>query len=134
MDIVSIATAGLILAIVFFARGLLIKTVSRNIIFGVSLVLFATAVFLPIFMHDQPTLFPSLMNPLVSLGLFLIMRKLFVRWKHREPIDTFLDWRSGLAADRWFNILYFSLGVWLMFLLYLGGSNRLEMVLRHWPL
>lgn len=122
MDIVWIATAGLVLAIAFFARELLIEPVSRKIIFRISLALFGTAVVLPILMYGQPTLFPSLMNPLVSLGLFFFMHKLFVRWKHREPIDTFFDWRSGLAADRWFNILYFSLGVWLLFLLYLGAD------------
>ena len=122
MDVVWIATAGLVLAIAFFARQLLIERRSRKIVFGVSLVLFATAVLLPIFIHGEPTLFPSLVNPLVSFGLFLFMRKLFVRWKHREPIDTFFDWSAGLAADRWFNILYFSLGVWILFLLYLGAD------------
>ena len=122
MGIVWIATAGLVLAIVFFRRELLIERRSRKIIFGVSLALCIAAVLLTIFMRSTPTLFPSLMNPLVSLGLFLLMRKLFVSWKHREPIDTFFDWSSGLAPDRWFNILYFSLSVWLLFLLYVGAD------------
>lgn len=122
MNIVWLAIAGFVLTIAFFGRELLIKRGSLKVIFGVSLVLFVTAVFLTIFMRGEPTLFPSLMNPLVSLGLFLLMRKLFVRWKNREPIDTFLDWRRGLAADRWFNILYFSLGTWLLFLLYIAAN------------
>src|SRR5437016_2177029 len=111
MDIVWLAMAGFVLAIAFFGRELLIERGSRNVIFGVSLALCVAAISLTIFMRNTPTLFPSLMNPMVSLGLFLLMRKVFVRWKHREPIDTFFDWRPGLAADRWFNILYFTLGV-----------------------
>lgn len=125
MDIISLAVAGLVLAIAFFARGLLTERRSRKVVFGASLALFVAAIFLPIifiFVRDKPILFPSLMNPLVSLGLFLLMRKLFVRWKNREPIDTFFDWRSGLGADRWFNILYFSFGTWLLILLLIGAD------------
>ena len=122
MDIVWLATAGFVLTIVYFGRDLLIQRGSRKIVFGVSLALFVAAIVLTIFMWSTPTLFPSLMGPLVSLGLFLLMRKLFVRWKHREPIDTFFDWRPGLAADRWFNILYFTLGTFLLLLLYIAAD------------
>ena len=122
MDIVWLATAGFVLTIVYFGRDLLIQRGSRKIVFGVSLALFVAAIVLTIFMWSTPTLFPSLMGPLVSLGLFLLMRKLFVRWKHREPIDTFFDWRPGLAADRWFNILYFTLGPFLLLLLYIAAD------------
>lgn len=124
MDIIWLAVAGFVLAIAFFDRWLLIERRSRKVIFGVSLALFVAAIFLPlfIFMRDKPILFPSLMNPLVSLSLFLLMRKLFVHWKHREPIDTFFDWRPGLAADRWFNIVYFTLGTFLLILLLIGAD------------
>jgi hypothetical protein len=122
MDIIWLATAGVVLAIAFFERSLLIERGSRKIIFGVSLALFLAAAFLAVLMRSKQTLFPSLMNPLVSLGLFLLMHKLFVRWKHREPIDTFFDWKSGLLADRLFNILYFTIGVFLLFLLYIGAD------------
>lgn len=119
---IALATAGLVLAIVLFHRELLIERTSRKIIVGVSVVLFVVAVFLSIFLRSTPTLFPSLMNLLVSLVLYLFLRNLFARWKNRDPIDTFFDWRSGLAADRWFNILYFTLGVLLLFLLYIGAN------------
>lgn len=122
MAIVWLAIAGLILAIAFFSRELLIERKSRKIIFGVSLALFVAAIFLSVFMRSPLTLFPSLMNPMLSLGLFLLMRQLFVRWKHREPIDTFFDWRQGLAADRWFNIVYFTLGTFLLILLWIGAD------------
>ena len=125
MDLVSFAIAGLVLAVVFFRRELVIERRSRKLILGISITLFVAAIFLSLFKRSMPTLFPSLMNPLVSLGLFLLMRKLFLRWKHREPVDTFFDWRRGLAADRLFNVLYFTLGTFLMFLLWmiadLGG-------------
>jgi hypothetical protein len=122
MDIVSFAVAGFVLAIVFFNRELLIKRGSFDVIFSISLAFFVAAPVLTILIRDKPTLFPSLLNPLVSLGLFLLMRKLFVRWKKREPIDTALDWRPGLAADRLFNILYFTLGISLLFLLYAAAQ------------
>ena len=122
MNIIWLAIAALVLGIAFFGRELLIEHKSRKIIFSVSLALFAAAIFLSIFMRNTPTLFPSLMNPMVSLGLFLLMRKLFVRWKRREPIDTFFDWRRGLAADRWFNIMYFTLGTFLLILLWIGAD------------
>lgn len=123
IDIIRLAMAGLIPTIFFFARDLLIERTSRQIILAISLGLFVTAVLLTLFIHDEHTLFPSLMSPLSSLGLFLLMRKLFVRWKHREPLDTFLDWRPGLAADRWFNIVYLCLTVWVLFVLYVGAAQ-----------
>jgi hypothetical protein len=112
---------GFVLAIGFFDRRLLIKRASRETIFIISLALFAAAIVVPTFKLGEPVLFPSLMNPLVSLGLVLLLRKLFVRRKQREPIDTFMNWRRGLAADRWFNIAYFSLGTLLMGLLWMGA-------------
>jgi hypothetical protein len=126
MDIVWVATGWLVLAIVLFDRRLLIYHGSRKIILTISLTMFVIAVLLPVFMRvflrDKPVLYPSLMNPLVLVGLFLLMRKLFVRWKDREPIDTFHNWQKGLGADRWFNIVYFTLGPILMFLLYIGAD------------
>jgi|SRR6185369_7470134 hypothetical protein len=119
MGFIWLASAGWVLAIAYFIRELLIERRSRKIIFGVSMAFFVAAVLLTVFGRNPPILFPSLMNPLVSLGLFLLMRKFFVRWKNREPIDTFFDWRPGLAADRWFNILYFTVGVFLMIGLYI---------------
>ena len=122
MGIVWIAIAGSVFAIAYFDRELLIERGSRKIIFGVALALFIAAVCLTMFIRGTPTLFPSLMGPLVSLGLFLLMRQLFIRWKNREPIDTFFNWRSGLAADRLFNIVYFTLGPILLFLLYIAAD------------
>lgn len=122
MDIVWFATACSVLTVAFLRRQLLIERESRKIIFGISLALFVAAGVASIFTCCTPILFPSLMNPLVSLSLFLSMRKLFIRWKHREPIDTSLDRRPGLAADRLFNIVYFSLGPFLMFLLYVAAN------------
>ena len=88
----------------------------------ITLAFFVAAIVVPILKPGETVLFPSLMNPLVSLGLFLFMRKLFLRWKEREPLDTFLNWQRGLAAERLFNILYFSLGTVLMGLLWFSAS------------
>jgi hypothetical protein len=40
----------------------------------------------------------------------------------KNPIDTFMDWRAGLAPDRLFNILYFTLGFVLLMLLYAAAN------------
>lgn len=123
MDMVWFAASGSVLTIAFFARELLIEHKSRKIIFAVTLAMFVTAMLLPLFTRDKLILYPSLMNPLVSLGLFLLMHKLFVRWTNRDPVDTFMDWTKGLGPDRWFNILYFTFGIFLMFLLYMAAGQ-----------
>lgn len=122
MRVVWFATSIFVLAIFFFYRELLIERKSFKLIFGISLALFVAAVLLSIFLRGTPTLFPSLMNPLVSLSLFSLMRKLFIRWKNREPLDTFFNWQRGLAADRLFNILYFALGFWISIFMYIGAD------------
>lgn len=122
MNVVWLGIAGFVWAIAFFDRRLLIKRESRETIFIISLALFVAAIVVPIFKLGEPVLFPSLMNPLLSLGLFLLLRKLFIRWKKREPLDTFMDWRRDLTADRLFNVLYFSLATLLMGLLWMGAE------------
>lgn len=123
MRILLVAVAGSVLALAYFAREFLIERESRNVILGLALALFVAAILLPIFMPGKPVLYPSLMNPLVSLSLFLLMRKVFLHRKNREPIDTFFDWRAGLGADRVFNIVYFTLGTFLTFLLWIGANE-----------
>ena len=122
MGMLSVIAAGFVLIIAFYDRNLLIRPASRETIAIVSFALFAAAIVASLVLPG-PVLFPSLMNPLLSLGLFLLMRKLFIRWKKREPLDTFMNWKRGLAADRLFNILYATLSVFLLLLLWIGAQK-----------
>ena len=122
MDVVWIIVAGFVLFIAFFVRQWLFDRNTRAVIFYISAALPVAGLILTAFTYKKPALFPSLLNPLVSLGLFVVMHKGFLRWQKRDPIDTFMDWRSGLAPDRLFNILYFILGVVFWFLLYVAAK------------
>ncbi len=122
MDVVWIIIGSFGLFIAFGKRDLLFERETRAIIFCVAAALFVAAVVITGFTYKSPALFPSLVNPLVSLGLFVVMHKGFVHWQQRNPIDTFMDWRRGLAPDRLFNILYFTLGFVLWMLLYVAAN------------
>ena len=50
----------------------------------------------------------ALLSPLLSVGLFWAMRKLFRLWLKRNPEDTFANWNSGMGPDRVFNIVFFT--------------------------
>lgn len=50
----------------------------------------------------------GLMGPLVAAGLFWAMLKFFRRRYKRDPKDTYLNWKPGMAPDRLFNIIYFT--------------------------
>ena len=122
MNVIWFIIGGFVLAIAFWTRKWLFDRDTRAVIFCISAVLLVAGLILTAFTYEKPALFPSLLNPLVSLGLFVVMHKGFVRWQQRDPIDTFMDWRSGLAPDRLFNILYFVLGIALWSLLYVAAS------------
>lgn len=122
MDFVWIIIGGFVLFIGLGMREWLFDRRTRALIFCVSAALLVAALVLTAVTYKSPALFPSLLNPSVSLGLFVVMHKGFVRWQKRDPKDTFMDWRRGLAPDRLFNILYFMLGIALWMLLCAAAS------------
>ena len=109
MDIVFFALGGFVIAVVLFRRQLLFEPESHRIIFGSAAAMFVVSTVL-VFGKLQPnSKAGALMNPLVSIGLLWIMRKLFRQWFERDPVDTFMNRKAGMAADRFFNIIYFTL-------------------------
>lgn len=108
MDKVYLALGGFVIMVAFFKRELLFEPESHRILLGIAAVMFVVGAVL-VFGRLQPNVGAgALMNPLFSIGLFWLMRKLFRRRYGRDPRDTFLDWTPGMAADRFFNIIYFT--------------------------
>lgn len=122
MDFIWILIATFVMFIALMKREWLFEREPRAVIFGITAALMVAGLIITAFTYKRPALFPSLANPMVSLGLFVVMHKGFVRWKKRDPVDTFMNWDAGLVPDRLFNILYFSLGFALMLLLYAGAN------------
>lgn len=122
MDIIWVIVGGSVLWVGLFMRELLFAPGTRSTISCIVAALPVAGLIITAFTYRDPVIFPSLLNPLVSLGLFVVMRKGFVRWQKRDPKDTFMDWRSGLGPDRLFNILYTVLGVALWSLLYVAAN------------
>ena len=113
MDILYIF-AGLFVNLIFlFNRNLLIETENFKLILGISIALFVGGVVLHFTDVGRFSASGALLCPLVSLLLFRLFRKLFIKWCKHEPRDTFHNWQSGLGEDRIFNIVYWVLTVWL---------------------
>jgi hypothetical protein len=99
---------GFVIAIALFKRELLFEQESHRILLGIAGAMFVAGAVLVFGEFHPNSLAGSLMSPLVSITLFWVMRKLF-RWQFdRDPRDTFLKWKPGMAADRLFNIVYFA--------------------------
>lgn len=104
--------------IFLFRRELLIENESFQIILGISILLFIAGVVLHFAVTEETPGWMSgpLLVPLLSLFLFRLLRRLFLKWFKHEPRDTFFNWESGLGEDRVFNILYWILA-FVMFML-----------------
>jgi hypothetical protein len=107
----------LLFSIGIFKRELLIETESFRIILGISVVLFLVGLFLHFTAPGRHFGSGALLCPLLSLGLYRLCRRVFIRQYNREPRDTWFDWSEGMGADRIFNILYFGSVGWLLMLL-----------------
>lgn len=95
--------------IFLFKRELLLEKESFRVIFAISLALFIAANLLHFTGAGRYSSHGALLSPLVSLGLFQLGRKVFLAYFKREPKDTFFKFEKGAAADRIFNIMFFSL-------------------------
>jgi len=106
--------------IFIFKRELLIREESFRLILGLSVILFLVGILLHFTKVGRDSPCGALLSPLVSLGLFRLCRKIFLGRFKREAKDTYLIWDAGLAADRIFNIAYFSLAGLLLMLTTIG--------------
>ena len=103
-----------------FRRELLIQTDSFRAILAVSTLLFLIGIFLHSTAAGRNAPSGALLAPLMSLALYRVTRKLFLLKFRREPRDTFMDWSSGLAWDRVFNIVYFAGSAWILMAAMIG--------------
>lgn len=117
MDYVYIFIGGFVVGVFVFKRELLIERANFRIILGISVILFLVGVILHFTYADQHSSCGALLAPLLTLGLFRLCRKVFLRLFSREPKDTWLIWDAGMGVDRAFNIIYFSLAGLLLMLI-----------------
>lgn len=103
-----------VVIIALFKRDLLIQKESFRVIMAISIILFAAGWLLHFTETGRAAPSGALLAPLLSLGLYRILRKIFVRRFQREPRDTYMNWSPGLAWDRLFNMLYFAGSAWLL--------------------
>lgn len=129
MDAVCFSIGGLVFAIGIFKRELLIQRRAFRIIFGVSTVLFISGVILHFNEGGRNSTCGALLSPLLSLGLFRLCRRVFLKRYQREPRDTWLDWSENMGADRVFNIVYFVSAGWLWMAITIA---MLELAKRGW--
>ena len=116
MDYVYIPAGLFVSIIALWKRELLAQRESFRIILGISVILFLVGLMLHFAEADRDSSSGALLAPLMSLGLYRLFRRFFFKQYKHEPRDTYLNWQSGLAADRIFNIAYFVLSCWLVLL------------------
>lgn len=124
MDIVYIVAAFVVPYIFLTKRELLIEKESFRLILGISIALFVAEFALHFTNVGRSPASGGLLCPLLSLLLYRLLRKWFIRWFKHEPRDTFLNWESGLAEERIFNILYWTLSL-ALFMLAVSGMRAL---------
>lgn len=121
MDYIYIPIGMFVSILVLWKRELLVERTSFRLILGVSMILFITGVVLHWTDADRESSSGALLTPLVSLGLYRLLHRVFLHRFRRDPRDTYLDWTSGMAVDRLFNIAYFSLSFLICMMLTIGS-------------
>lgn len=113
MDPFYFVIGGFVIFIFIFKMEMLVRKESFRIILGISFLLFLIGLVLHFTEAGRSSLSGALLCPLLSLGLFRLLRRVFLRWFKHEPRDTFFNWNLGLDEDRIFNISYFAMAILL---------------------
>lgn len=116
-DYVYVFIGLFVMGIDLFKRELLIRKDSFRLVFLVSFILFLTGLMLHFTDVGRYSSSGALLGPLISLALFRLYRKWFVKRFNREPKDTSFNWESGLFWDRLFNIVFGVSGTLLIMLM-----------------
>ena len=124
LDPFYFAIGGFVFFIFLFKRELLIEREGFQLILITSVVLCLAGLVIHFTGVGRSSTSGALLNPIVSLGLFRLCRKIFLKRLKREPRDTFLDWSPGMAADKVFNIVYFALSS-LLWMIIPAGAEKL---------
>jgi len=113
---------------VFVIFGLKLELLVKKPTFKIVLVIAAAAFLVGLVIHFTEEASHSaagaLLAPLSMLGYFWLLRELFLKWVHREPIDTAMNWTPGLAKDRTFAFA-FVFGSMFLFFVAIIGAERL---------
>ena len=124
MDPIYFFTGTFVFWIFLFKRELLIEEKSFRVILGISIILFILGIVLHFTEVGRYSASGALLSPLVSLGLFRLCRRIFLKKFNREPKDTSFNWEAGLAPDRVFNFVYFTLAL-VLGMIIAGGMLQL---------
>jgi hypothetical protein len=124
MNLFYFVIGGFVLLIFVFRSQLLIQEDSFKLILGISVVLFVAGLTLHFIGREDGS--GALLCPLISLGLYRLFRKVFLRCFKHEPRDTVFNWTRGMGEDRVFNILYFMFAFCLWVLLPFGMEQLVK--------
>jgi hypothetical protein len=120
MDLVYVFLGAMPVLVFLGKRELLIKGESFRLILAISLALFCAGLTLHFTDVGRYSTSGALLAPLTTLGLFRLLRKVFVKLRKREPRETFLESEPGLGPDMLFNFVYFVFSFALLMLLAVG--------------
>jgi hypothetical protein len=87
-DLCYIAIGIFVIVIALFKRELLVNKNSLRVILGISVALFGVGLVLPFLPGGRGSAAGTLLSPLLSVGLFRVYRRLFLKRVGREPVDT----------------------------------------------
>jgi len=120
VDYLFFFTGGLAIWILILRRELLLRQNTFKLLLGISSVLFIIGIVCHFSKIGRDSACGALLAPLVSLGLFRLCRRVFLKRFNREPKDTYLNWDPGLGPDRIFNIVFFSIAFLILMLATIG--------------
>ena len=120
MDYLFFFAGGLAIWVLILRRELLLRRNTFKLLLGISCVLFIIGIACHFSKISRDSACGALLAPLVSLGLFSLCRRVFLKRFNREPKDTYLNWSPGLGPDRIFNIVFFSIAFLILILATVG--------------
>jgi len=98
---------GFFVFVIFVLKpGLLTEVASFKVVLAISATVFLVGLVLHFTAEASRSPIGALLAPLPTLGFFRLLRRLFLRTVHREPIDTAFNWTPGLVKDRVFAFVF----------------------------
>jgi hypothetical protein len=99
---------------------LLIEVATFRVVLVISAAAFLVGLVLYFKAEASDSAVGALLAPLPTLGFFRLLRRLFLKWVHREPIDTAFNWTPGLVKDRAFAFVFVFGSVLILFATTIG--------------
>jgi hypothetical protein len=106
--------------------GLKLDLLLDGVGFKIMLAIAGAALLVGIVIHFTAEAYDSsagaLFAPLPMLGYFWLLHRLFLKWTHREPIDTAMNFTPGLAKDRTFAFAFILGSMFIIFVAIFGAE------------